>query len=181
MILILPLRPRPSSSSTTFFITDIVVVRRADMPMTPALSFSAVSMNFSGADVVAQIDDLEPCALQHDPYEVLSDVVKVTLNRADHDFADGRNPLFNESGFSSSMPAYMALGRQQDLREEHIVVLETFTHHVHSRDESVIENLLRRKLLLNGFLGQLENFFIVTGFEILGDGLQKLHLGLFSF
>ncbi len=65
----------------------MVVVSSADMPTICGLcSWTAVDELFGG-HVGAQVDNLEPGALQHHGDEVLANVVQVTLDGADDDLA----------------------------------------------------------------------------------------------
>ena len=109
----------------------------------------------------AQIDDLIAVALQHDPDDVLADVVDVALDRGHDDLAlAGRFP-FDLVGFDVGQQvrdrALHHPGRLDHLRQEHAARAEQVADHVHAVHQRTLDHLDRADDALAGFLGILDD------------------------
>ena len=73
----------------------IVVVKNAEKPTMSGLCSWIASMNFSGGDLDAEVDDVKARALEHDVNQVLADVVHVALHGAHEEGAHGLDAGFD--------------------------------------------------------------------------------------
>ena len=92
--------------------------------------------------VDAEVEHLEPGALEHHPDEVLPDVVDVALDRADDDRADRLGTGLGEEGAKNRHAGLHRVGREQYLRHEEDAVAEVDADDAHTLDEGLVEDLL---------------------------------------
>ena len=86
-------------------IMGIVVVNRADKPRIWGLCVRTASTNNSGADVDAEVDHIEPAALEHHGHQILADVMQIPLDRTDQDAPpDGLPPRLKDAASECRWP-----------------------------------------------------------------------------
>src|SRR5437879_4280614 len=91
----------------------------------------------------AQVDHLEPGALEHDVHQVLADVVHVALDRAHDHLADrGGAGLGQQRPQDLQRPGHR-LARDQHLRHKEVAALEPGADLTKRRDQRVVEQRAR--------------------------------------
>ncbi len=140
----------------------MVVVRRADSPTTEApFGFGRVNEDI-GCDIVAEIDDLESGAFEHDADEVLADIVQITLDGADHDLAVRRHLSSEEQRLQEVDAGVHGPRCKEQLGQEDLVRAEALAHHVHPGHQPVIEDLRRRNTGINRLPGELGDLLVIS-------------------
>src|SRR4029079_16881739 len=91
--------------------------------------------------VDAEVDDLEPGALEHHPAKILADVVYVARDRADDDLAHGLCAGLGEERPKDRHPGLHRVRGEKDLGHEQDAVAEVDAHDLHAGDERVVEDL----------------------------------------
>ncbi len=138
-------------------------------------------MRFGGVDealrrhVGAEIDDLEAGALEHDPDQVLADVVEVALDRADHHLAEGRHILGDQQRLQDLDAGVHGTRGQQHLGQEDLVSAELATDDVHAREQALVKDLPRRQPAVDRLLRQLGDLPVLSTLQGLVDLLQNFH------
>ena len=94
--------------------------------------------------VDAQIDHLEPGALEHHGHEVLPDVVDVALHGADHHLAHPRGARLGEQRPQDHHAGLHRVRGEQDLRHEQDAVTEVDADDAHALDERLIQHPVGR-------------------------------------
>ena len=95
--------------------------------------------------VDAEVDDLEPGALEHHRHEVLADVVDVALHGADHDLADALGAGLGQQRSKDRHARLHRVRGQQHLRNEQDAVAEVDADDAHALDQRVVQDALGRQ------------------------------------
>src|SRR5450759_2774114 len=107
-----------------------------------------------GRRVHTQVEDLEPCALEHDHAEVLADVVDVALHGADDVAADRLGAGLRDERAQDDQGALHGAGGDQHLGDEEVALLKAPPDLFEGRDQGFEEDVHRVHAELQAFLGQ---------------------------
>ncbi len=101
--------------------------------------------------------------------------MQVALYRSQNNLADHRNTVFGQQRFQKVQPGIHRPGRQQNMRQEDFMLFELLADHCHSRQQAVIEYLLRTHILIDRLPGQLSNALGITLLKFLYELLNNTH------
>src|ERR1051326_1467729 len=107
-----------------------------------------------GRGVDAQVEDLEPGALEHDHAEVFADVVDVALHRADDVAANRLGARLRDQGTEDDQRALHGPGGDQHLGDEEVALLEAAPNLLQGGDEGLEQDVHRAHAEGQAFLGQ---------------------------
>ena len=122
-----------------------------------------------GLDVGAQVNGLEASALKHHLDQVLADVVQVAPHRADDVLARAGHITFRQQWAQDAHASPHGAGSDEHLRHKQVASLEVLAHLIHAGDETAVENLGRRHLLIQCLLDQVSNDFVLAVVQVRGD------------
>ena len=136
----------------------------------------------------AQVDDFEIIALQHDPHDILANIVHVAFYRRHEDFAVGvvaAGLFLFDKRLQIRHGLFHHTGALDHLREEHLALTEQVAHHVHTIHQRALDDLDGARKTVPRLFGVLDHegvdSFYQRVFQPLGDILlapaQILHPG----
>ena len=103
-------------------------------------------------DVFADVCHLEAGAFAHHGHQVLADVVQVTLDGAEQDFARSFGTRLRQQRPQNFHRTLHGLGRAKHLGDEHVAGLELGPYVVHACHQALVQDVLGAETVIEGVL-----------------------------
>ena len=91
----------------------------------------------------------------HHGYKILSNVMKISFNRADDHSSPGRGLFVTQKGFKNFNSFTHYFGSHKHFRNEHILILHFFANNIHSRYQPFIKDVRGRDTFSQCVIHQL--------------------------